>query len=131
VWKSRDVLSIGCRWKIDDGSKIKVMIEPWIRGNDLLWVQSPQNQSAFNFFFNDLLVQGMKIWDSHKIHSLFLEPVAGHILNTLLFEEVTDDRVVWNFENHCTYTVKSGYKNSIKRNAVGLTQRILRPKAKI
>ncbi|WJX92273.1 hypothetical protein P8452_73938 [Trifolium repens] len=118
VWKSRDVLSIGCRWKIGDGSKIKVMSDPWICGNDMLWVQSPQHQSTYNLFVNDLLVQGMKIWDSQKILSLFAEPVASHILNTPLFEEVTEDRVVWNFENHGNYTVKSEYRNYINRKAV-------------
>ncbi|XP_058755068.1 uncharacterized protein LOC131628221 [Vicia villosa] len=32
IWKAREVLTIGCRWSIGDGSHIKVMNEPWIRG---------------------------------------------------------------------------------------------------
>ncbi|MCI17497.1 hypothetical protein A2U01_0038645, partial [Trifolium medium] len=31
IWKSHDVLVNGCRWKIGDGSKIKIMPEPWLR----------------------------------------------------------------------------------------------------
>jgi ribonuclease HI len=118
VWKSRDVLSIGCRWKIGDGSKINVMSDPWFRGNDSLWMQAPQLQSTYDLFVHDLLVQDMKAWDSNKIHSLFSEHVAESILKIPLFEEVQEDRLVWNFENHGSYTVKSGYNNYIKWKAV-------------
>jgi hypothetical protein len=60
----------------------------------------------------------MKMWDSNKIRLLFLEPVAEHILNTSLFEEVKQDSLVWNFEKHGNYTVKSGYNNFIKNKTV-------------
>jgi hypothetical protein len=118
VWKSRDVLSIGCRWKIGDGSKIKIMSNPWLRGGDELWVQSPQNQSMYDLFVNDLLLQGTKMWDSHKVKLLFSEPVAEHTLNIPLFEEVKEDKLVWKFDNHGRYTVKSGYNNYIKSKAM-------------
>jgi ribonuclease HI len=91
------------------------MSDPWLRGNDMLWLQSPQIRSTYDLFVNDLLVQGVKIWDSNKIHSLFSEPVAECILKIPLFEEVQEDRLVWNFEHHGNYTVKSGYNNYIKR----------------
>ncbi|MCI14112.1 putative ribonuclease H protein, partial [Trifolium medium] len=48
VWrsllKSRYVLTLGCRWRIGDGSKIKVMNEPWLRGEGRGWVSAPQHQ---------------------------------------------------------------------------------------
>jgi hypothetical protein len=94
------------------------MCGPWLRGEDKLWVQSPQPQSMYDLYVNDLLLQGMKCWDSHKIHSLFSETVAEHILNTPFFVEVKEDRLVWNYENHGNYMVKSGYKNYIKSKAV-------------
>ncbi|MCH80722.1 hypothetical protein A2U01_0001495 [Trifolium medium] len=65
------------RWKICDGSKIKIMFEPWLCGGDNLWVQSPQTQKS----------------------------VAASILRIPLFEEVTKDKLVWNYENHGDYTV--------------------------
>jgi ribonuclease HI len=95
------------------------MDEPWLRGDDNLWMQSPQNQSMYDLCVNDLLLQGLKMWDSHKIHSLFAETVAEQILNMPLFDEVKEDRLVWKFENHGNYTVKSGYNNYLKSKAVG------------
>jgi hypothetical protein len=95
------------------------MSEPWLRGEeDKLWMQSPQNQSMYDLFVNDLLLQGTKMWDSHKVNLLFSEPLAEHILNTPLFEEVKEDKLVWKFDNHGNYTVKSGYNNFIKSKAM-------------
>jgi hypothetical protein len=94
------------------------MSNPWLRGGDELWVQSPQNQSMYDLFVNDLLLQGTKMWDSHKVKLLFSEPVAEHTLNIPLFEEVKEDKLVWKFDNHGSYTVKSGYNNCIKSKAM-------------
>ncbi|MCI37607.1 putative ribonuclease H protein, partial [Trifolium medium] len=44
IWKSRQVLMNGCRWRIGDGTKIKVMHEPWLKKEDGMWLPSPQEQ---------------------------------------------------------------------------------------
>jgi hypothetical protein len=33
IWKARQVLLLGCRWRIGGGDKIRVMSDPWLRGN--------------------------------------------------------------------------------------------------
>jgi hypothetical protein len=72
----------------------------------------------FELYVNDLLLQGTKSWDTNKVLSLFPETVAAAILNTPLFEEVKEDRMVWIHENHGNYSVKSGYMNYIKSKTV-------------
>jgi hypothetical protein len=52
------------------------MCEPWLLGGDKLWMQSPQSQSMYDLYVSDLLLQGVKNWDSHKIYSLFPVTVA-------------------------------------------------------
>jgi hypothetical protein len=100
------------------------MSEPWLRGDDNLWVQSPQNQSMYDLYVHNLLLQNSKEWDSHKIHSLFPEHVAASIINTPLLKEVHEDKLLWIFENHGNYTVKSGYKNYIKRKTPMLSHNV-------
>jgi ribonuclease HI len=78
----------------------------------------------YELFVSDLFVQGMKMWDSHKVHSLFADSVAKHILNTPLFEEVKEDRLVWKFENNGNYTVKSGYKHYMKNKTANSNPRV-------
>jgi hypothetical protein len=41
IWKSKKVLINGCRWRIGDGTTIKVMNEPWLKKEDGLWIQAP------------------------------------------------------------------------------------------
>ncbi|GAU51577.1 hypothetical protein TSUD_414260 [Trifolium subterraneum] len=65
-----------------------------------------------------LPLDDVKSWDVHKIHSLFSEPVVESILRTPLFEEVHEDKLIWNLEKHGNYTVKSGYKHYIKKKSV-------------
>lgn len=42
LWKARDVLTLRCRWRFGDGSKIHVMSEPWLRSEGKGWVGAPE-----------------------------------------------------------------------------------------
>ncbi|GAU50545.1 hypothetical protein TSUD_409890 [Trifolium subterraneum] len=109
IWKSRHVLMNGCRWRIGDVTKIKVMNEPWLRKEDGLWVQSPQQQGAFDMFVNQLMLPNEKVWDSNKIHTLFPLHIAKSILDVPLFDQFEEDKLIWLYDTHGNYNVKSGY----------------------
>jgi hypothetical protein len=47
-WKSRCVLNLGCSWRIGEGSKIKVMSDPWLRRDCKGWVSAPENHCVYN-----------------------------------------------------------------------------------
>ncbi|GAU48422.1 hypothetical protein TSUD_405520 [Trifolium subterraneum] len=76
------------RWRIGDGSNIKIMQDPWLRGEESLCVPSPQSQ------------------------------MANSIISTPLLAEVTEDQMVWIYENHGEFTVKFGYNQYIKKESV-------------
>jgi hypothetical protein len=40
IWKSCHILMNGYRWIVENGTKIKVMSEPWLREKDGAWIQS-------------------------------------------------------------------------------------------
>ncbi|CAJ2631804.1 unnamed protein product [Trifolium pratense] len=52
LWSSREVLKRGCRWVIGDGSKVKVMGEPWIRGEGGRWMNSPQVEEVYELMMD-------------------------------------------------------------------------------
>jgi ribonuclease HI len=110
IWKAREILMNGCRWKVGNGTKIKVMSEPWLRGHEEAWVSSPQTQGAYNITVNDLMVPNMKLWDKEKIESLFSADVAKNILEIPLFDMVEEDKLLWVDNLYGHYSVKSGYK---------------------
>ncbi|GAU48831.1 hypothetical protein TSUD_190610 [Trifolium subterraneum] len=70
---------LGCRLKIGDGSKIRVMTEPWLQGEDDLWISSPQEQAA----------------------------VGERIMKLSLLEEVTEDQVVRQEEQNGKYSIST------------------------
>jgi hypothetical protein len=80
LWKSRHILTLGCRWRIGDGSQIKVMFDPWLRNKGKGWMHSPQSQAVYNLFVNNLMMNNEKKWDTHKIMQLFSHAAAEEIL---------------------------------------------------
>jgi hypothetical protein len=46
ICKARQILMNECRWIVGNGTKIKVMSEPWLREHDGAWITSPQIQGA-------------------------------------------------------------------------------------
>jgi ribonuclease HI len=74
----------------------------------------------YDLYVHNLLLQDVKGWDIHKLHSLFSESMVESIIKTPLFEDVHEDKLVWIFENHGNYSVRSGYKHFIKRKPADL-----------
>jgi ribonuclease HI len=108
----------GYRWSIGSGTNIRVMSDPWLRGNDGAWIPSPHVQGVHNLFVNDLMVPNMRVWDKGKIESIFPMHIACCILKIPLFGTLDDDKLVWVDNSNGLYSVKSGYK--IMLNITGL-----------
>ncbi|GAU29842.1 hypothetical protein TSUD_223880 [Trifolium subterraneum] len=81
IWKARQILLHGCRWRIGSGDRVRVMYDPWLRENGDRWVTSPQVE----------------------------RPVVEEIIATPLISSVKEDKVVWEEERNECYSVKSGY----------------------
>ncbi|GAU46451.1 hypothetical protein TSUD_402180 [Trifolium subterraneum] len=114
IWKARQILLHGCRWRIGSGDRIRVMYDPWLRGNDDRWVSSPQVECVYDLFVKDLLLENYKTCDIAKIRNLFIGPVVKEIIATPLISSVKEDKVVWEEERNRCYSVKSGYNLAIR-----------------
>ncbi|CAJ2642321.1 unnamed protein product [Trifolium pratense] len=98
------------RWSIGNGASIKIMSEPWLRGEVGAWLPSPQPQGLHNFKVHDFMLHNVKMWDKEKIESIFPLHIANRILEIPLFNSVEEDKLVWIDNTHGNYSVKSGYK---------------------
>ncbi|CAJ2667453.1 unnamed protein product [Trifolium pratense] len=110
LWKSCNVLRLGCRWNIGDGSNIKVMDDSWLRGKERGRVSAPQPEGVYNLCVKDLMLDGVKQWNRGRISNLFTHDAATDILSIPLLREVKEDKLVWQEEQNGEYTVKSGYR---------------------
>jgi len=102
------------RWRIGDGTRVRVMHDPWLRMSQSNGVQSPQRQEVFNLRVSGLMVQGKRRWDEAKIHHLFSNGVAASILAVPLLLDDKDDRVIWSEDLHGNCSVRSGYKLAVQ-----------------
>jgi hypothetical protein len=109
IWKSRHILMNGCRWIVGDGTKIRVMSDPWLREKDSVWVQSPQVQGAHDITVNDLMCPNIRAWDKNKIMSLFPMDVVNRIVDIPLIDVIGEDKLIWVDSVNGQYSVKSGY----------------------
>ncbi|XP_045801294.1 uncharacterized protein LOC123895120 [Trifolium pratense] len=114
IWKARQVLLLGCRWRIGGGDKIHVMSDPWLHGNGERWIPSPQPEGMYNLFVRDLMIDNYKALNVTKIRMLFTVQVAERIIATPLIGSVYVDKMVWEYERNESYFVKSGYKLAMK-----------------
>ncbi|GAU34362.1 hypothetical protein TSUD_20690 [Trifolium subterraneum] len=114
MWHARQILSLGCRWRIGSGDNIRVMHDPWLCGSASRWVPSPQPTCVYQLSVRDLLHDNYKAWDIAKVRNLFSGDVAERILETPLVSSVRKDKVIWDEEKNGCYSVKSGYKLAMR-----------------
>ncbi|GAU46165.1 hypothetical protein TSUD_301250 [Trifolium subterraneum] len=96
-------------WTIGDGTNIKAMSDPWLRGEEGAWIHSPQGQGAYNINIKELILPNEKMWDKAKIESLFSEDIVKRILYIPLFDMIEDDKLICVDSVSGQYSVKSGY----------------------
>ncbi|GAU39232.1 hypothetical protein TSUD_396790 [Trifolium subterraneum] len=92
MWHARQILSLGCRWRIGSGENICVMHDPWLRGKVNKWVPSPQPAGVYQLSVRDLLHENYKAWNIAKVRNLFSGDVAERILETPLVHSVRSDK---------------------------------------
>jgi ribonuclease HI len=114
IWRARQVLLLGCRWQIGNGSKISVMNEPWLRENQRSFIDGPQTQNVYSLKVQHLLLPNVKRWDEDKIYSIFSREVAREILAVPLLDLVREDKLIWSEENNGVYSVRTGYRKLMK-----------------
>ncbi|KAI5383973.1 hypothetical protein KIW84_071094 [Lathyrus oleraceus] len=110
IWNAKEVLSLGCRWSIGDGSHIMVMNEPWIQGKREGCLSGPHKQGAYDIKVKDLMLPNVKQWDMRVIRQLFNFADAKEILQMTLLEDGKEDKMIWKEEQNGSYSVRSGYR---------------------
>jgi hypothetical protein len=124
IWKARQILIHGCRWRIGNGTSINIMSQPWLRDRNEAWLPSPQIQGVYHLNVSDLMIPNMKLWDMNKIESLFPLHIAKRIIETPLSSVVDEDKIIWSDNRDGNYSVRSGYKvmMEMKNQAVVMLQ---------
>ncbi|XP_024630887.1 uncharacterized protein [Medicago truncatula] len=92
------------------GSSIPIIDEPWLRNGTKLASNIANVHLLRNFGVDSLIHTHSKTWNVEVIHQVFDDASAASILQTSLFEQVTDDALIWKAERNGLYSVKSAYR---------------------
>ena len=114
VWRSifsaKLVVRHGARWMVGSGYGIPIIDEPWLSGGSRVALISPAAQSLQGYSVGHLIHQGIKNWNEELVRYIFEDGTAQQILNTSLFQQVSEDRLVWQPEKNGKYSVRSAYR---------------------
>ena len=120
TWRSlfwgMGLLSKGIRWRIGDGSKVRIYSDPWIPRPTSFKPCSPISLSCEDFVSS--LISPSGDWNSEKVRQHFLPLDADLILSIPLGRSGQQDQVQWHYCQDGNYTVKSGYWLSYREKNV-------------
>ncbi|KAL9413382.1 hypothetical protein AB3S75_041953 [Citrus x aurantiifolia] len=116
IWRSllwgRQVILKGCRWRIGNGMSVLIYRDNWI-----------QRPSTFQPFSTPKMSPEAKVaelidkenrWKTEVIQQIFPKDDAEEILSIPLPRREMEDKVIWHYDKHGRYSVKSGYQVALK-----------------
>ena len=109
VWRSllvaRDVIFEDSKWKVGDGSRIKVSTHKWLSHKPIF-----PGEDRPNLYVKELIDKVSGQWDREKIFDLFAHKTRIEILQIPLSSVLVRDKLVWKENQSQTFTVKSVFQ---------------------
>ncbi|KAF7824053.1 hypothetical protein G2W53_022197 [Senna tora] len=119
IMKARWVLQLGAGWRVGNGFQINIWEDNWISPITGLRILSPRPLDSDLVMVADLINHENRTWKRDLINSAFPSE-ARIILSLPLSWRNIQDKFIWPFEKHLSYSVKSAY-HIISKNMASLS----------
>ncbi|KAJ4801818.1 Ribonuclease H-like superfamily protein [Rhynchospora pubera] len=106
----RDEIRNEVKWKVGDGTQIKVFINPWFSGWNQVEQPITMNRSLT---VSDLLGGNCDQWDVGTLQQIFGQTWADHIMRTVVVYPGSKDTLIWLPSRSGKYETKEAYKRMI------------------
>ncbi|KAH9681066.1 hypothetical protein KPL71_026800 [Citrus sinensis] len=112
VWRSilwgRQLLHEGLRWRVGNGHKISVFSKNWMKQGEF------HNPTSIARLYNDAVVADFidekNQWKQEMVAQHFPKEITERILKIPLPKTPQEDVMIWSYDKHGAYSVKSGYQ---------------------
>lgn len=110
-------MSKGCRWRIRDGKRVRILHDSWILGEkEVAVTQDPLSLHFETATVDSLIGHPAMSWNFQNIHALFNPLVASSILKIPLSPTTSyANKWIWNEEKNGRFSVRNAYQ-LIQRN---------------
>ncbi|KAM6563055.1 hypothetical protein CsatB_023053 [Cannabis sativa] len=109
IYETQGIVRKGARCRVSDGSRINVLLDPWLLDDD-----NPRvtfiNPALVDQNVKALMETDSLAWDIDLLHDLFTERDANLILSISLSSSRLCDAWYWSWESSGYFSVKSVYK---------------------
>lgn len=109
LWSAQDILKMGTRWRVGNGSRICMWQQPWLR-DGLRHLNSLSLPRSENLTVADLCMQGSPTWNVDLLQALLEPKDVNRVLQVPVFGCGEEDKLIWAFSPNGVYSVKSGYR---------------------
>ncbi|GKE39999.1 hypothetical protein Tco_1463404 [Tanacetum coccineum] len=117
LWSSllhdRDLLLQGVRWQVGNGRRISFWTQKWIPFSVDFYIRSPlgpfHNRNTVSDFIKD------DHWNVRKLREHISATEAEMVLQIPISQTGSSDKLIWHFDPKGQYTVKSGYKQAVRK----------------
>ena len=114
IWRSilaaQNMIRSGARWRIGNGSNVRIWGDPWFPDELNPYVESPLYSNLENAFVGSLMSTSRNAWEEDILEDLFIERDRNLIKQIPLGSVSRPDKWYWLWDKKGVYSVKSGYR---------------------
>lgn len=113
IWSARSLLEKGTRWRIGNGSSIKIWKDAWRGGFGSGKIISPPQVISPEAYVCDLFDPASRCWNLELISNIFLPFDVDRILKVPISAEDKHDERVWIGNDEGVFKVKDAYRSAM------------------
>lgn len=109
IWGAKSLLLEGLKWRVGNGTSIRVWDDAWLPGNGSHFVPTPRSTSDPELRVSDLIDFEGQRWNEEVLREVFVEDEQQLVLDLPLSPSWPRDLLYWWPTSNGIYSVRSAY----------------------